>query len=94
MTLSSQTHDAVVAIRDDHLYPALWHMPEDLCPVLGTLSSAQAGPSTLRDPFLGVVCARSTQAVVLKEWMDLPMIGMAHWRSLVPLPRPWRVDLV
>lgn len=41
MTLSSQTHDAVVAIRDDHLYPALWHMPEDLCPVLGTLSSVQ-----------------------------------------------------
>ena len=41
MTLSSQTHDAVVAIREDHLYPALWHMPEDLCPVRGTLSSVQ-----------------------------------------------------
>lgn len=41
MTLSGQTHDAVVAIRDDHLYPALWHMPEDLCPVAGTLSSVQ-----------------------------------------------------
>lgn len=41
MTMSGQTHDAVVAIRDDHLYPALWHMPEDLCPVPGTLPSVQ-----------------------------------------------------
>lgn len=50
MTLSDQTHDAVVAIRDDHLYPALWHMPEDLCPVDGTLSLVQELINSIEAP--------------------------------------------
>lgn len=41
MALPGQPRDAVVAIHNDGLYPALWHMPEDLCPVDGTLSSIQ-----------------------------------------------------
>ena len=41
MTLSGQGRDAVVGIRDDHLYPALWHLPADLCPVDGVLPGVQ-----------------------------------------------------
>lgn len=41
MTLSGQSRDAVVGIRDDHLYPALWHLPADLCPVEGVLPGVQ-----------------------------------------------------
>lgn len=41
MTLPGQERDAVVGIRDDHLYPALWHLPHDLCPVDGVLASVQ-----------------------------------------------------
>lgn len=42
MALPGQKRDAVVGIGDDHLYPALWHLPADLCPVEGVLPAVQA----------------------------------------------------
>lgn len=42
MTLPGQDRDAIVGVHDDHRYPALWHMPEDLCPVEGVLPAVQA----------------------------------------------------